>query len=570
MIRKLLTLILLASVCGSVFAGKVVDVIFPNPLNSNAYDGLIKIEVDAGTGEIRFIDLVYNKTLADLATAGLVPLAVKDFHLDVGTGVDQISLDDIPAGITVPVFSEDNTMVYVGPNFLDSASIDFTYTPGSPGTVSADLIPSGFGTSLATPNTLALRDGLGGFSVTAIRAPVVSSLTNVEIQLDEDNNGSNTFTIKNSAGTVVATFDENGFLSVLNTTVVTNLNADLLDGQTGAYYLSTANLTGVLPVISGGTGQTSGIDAFNSFSPLTTQGDILTHNGTNNIRLGVGTVGQVLRSDGSNTAWATLTPSDLSGVIPIANGGTGQTTQTTAFNALDPLTTQGDLITHNGTDSIRLAVGTSGQYMRSNGTDPAWAALTASDLTGTVAVANGGTGQTTQTAAFDALDPLTTKGDLIVFNATNSVRQAVGTDGQILAADSTQTTGIKWRDPVAVTEATSTVTATTTSATFVLIASMQVTPATTGTYLVLFSGSGSVSTNGADVDYSIHNNAVEVAHSRRHLDYNGGGQTANYRSAWHSAAVLSVTGGQSVDVRFRTSAGTLSVYERTLEVIRIN
>lgn len=63
---------------------------------------------------------------------------------------------------------------------------------------------------------------------------------------------------------------------------------------------------------------------------------------------------------------------------------------------------------------------------------------------GTIPIAGGGTGQVTQTAAFNALDPLTTKGDLITNDGTNSVRQAVGTDGQTLVADSTQANGIKW------------------------------------------------------------------------------------------------------------------------------
>ena len=69
---------------------------------------------------------------------------------------------------------------------------------------------------------------------------------------------------------------------------------------------------------------------------------------------------------------------------------------------------------------------------------------TASNVTGTVAIANGGTGQTTKLAAFDALSPSTTKGDLIGFDGTDNVRLAVGTNTQVLTADSTATTGLKW------------------------------------------------------------------------------------------------------------------------------
>ena len=61
----------------------------------------------------------------------------------------------------------------------------------------------------------------------------------------------------------------------------------------------------------------------------------------------------------------------------------------------------------------------------------------------TVPISKGGTGQTAKAAAFDALSPATTKGDLLGFSTTG-VRIPAGTNGLILAADSTQTNGVKY------------------------------------------------------------------------------------------------------------------------------
>jgi hypothetical protein len=73
-------------------------------------------------------------------------------------------------------------------------------------------------------------------------------------------------------------------------------------------------------------------------------------------------------------------------------------------------------------------------------------ALSILNLSGTLSIAKGGTGQTTQAAAFDALAPTTTKGDIIVYGASDNVRIPVGTNGQRLVADSTDAEGIVWAD----------------------------------------------------------------------------------------------------------------------------
>jgi len=60
--------------------------------------------------------------------------------------------------------------------------------------------------------------------------------------------------------------------------------------------------------------------------------------------------------------------------VPIANGGTGQTTATAAFDALAPTTTAGDTMYFNGTDVVRLGIGTAGQALvvNSGATAPEW------------------------------------------------------------------------------------------------------------------------------------------------------------------------------------------------------
>lgn len=80
----------------------------------------------------------------------------------------------------------------------------------------------------------------------------------------------------------------------------------------------------------------------------------------------------------------------------------------------------------------------------SGGGAPAFGAIDISQaaaVTGALAIVNGGSGAVTQTAAFDALSPLTTKGDLLVHNGTNNIRVAVGADGLCWQANSALAAG---------------------------------------------------------------------------------------------------------------------------------
>ena len=69
----------------------------------------------------------------------------------------------------------------------------------------------------------------------------------------------------------------------------------------------------------------------------------------------------------------------VTGTLPIANGGTGQTTAQAAINSLMAASgalSQGDIFYYNGTNVVRLAAGTSGYFLKTNGAgaNPSWAA----------------------------------------------------------------------------------------------------------------------------------------------------------------------------------------------------
>lgn len=132
---------------------------------------------------------------------------------------------------------------------------------------------------------------------------------------------------------------------------------------------------------------------------LTTRGDLLYRGASAEGRLAVGAASTLLKSDGTDPAWTTLT------------------------SLLDTLfsSSQGAVLYRGASAWEALAPGTSGHYLKTQGAgaNPTWASVSAGS------------------------SPLTTKGDLYVYSTVDD-RLAVGTDGYVLTADSTAAKGVKW------------------------------------------------------------------------------------------------------------------------------
>lgn len=192
-----------------------------------------------------------------------------------------------------------------------------------------------------------------------------------------------------------------GVVSAYTGTTCTNQFARALDALGVATCESvslTADVTGTLPVANGGTG-------------ATTLTGMLQGNGTSAVTaLTSSTVGQVLRVTGSDTfgfGAVDLDDSDaVTGTLGVSNGGTNLSSGTSGgvlgYTASGTLAssvalTQYNLVIGGGTGATPVPLGSTGtstQVLHGNASGaPTWSGVTAGDISGTVAAANGGTGQ---------------------------------------------------------------------------------------------------------------------------------------------------------------------------------
>ncbi|CAE80938.1 tail fiber domain-containing protein [Bdellovibrio bacteriovorus] len=143
--------------------------------------------------------------------------------------------------------------------------------------------------------------------------------------------------------------------------------------------LDWSKITSGLPATLGGYGISDAVKNMGGSPSI--------QSGTDAARPAPGTAGRIYISSDTNqiyrdtgSAWNTLgggggaalpisLTTEVTGILPIANGGTGSSSVAGAMSALSPLSTKGDLLVHNGTANVRLPAGASGQVLAADTTD---------------------------------------------------------------------------------------------------------------------------------------------------------------------------------------------------------
>ena len=311
-------------------------------------------------------------------------------------------------GNTILIVDQPANVVYAGPTAGPAAPTTFRAL------VNADLPASG-----VTANTYGSTTAIPVLTVNAkgvITSATTASITGALVYQGAWNALTNTPTLTSSVGV-------SGYYYVVSVAGTTNLNG-ITDWQIGDWAIFNGTIW-------------QKIDQTNTVSSVNGQVGV--------VSIAYADLAGTIPTWNQNT---TGTAAGLSTTLAIGSGGTGQTTAGTAFNALSPITTTGDLILGNGANSAtRLAIGSNGYLLTSNGTTASWVAAPATGVTsfaagttgltpattttgavtlaGTLALANGGSGQTTAQSGMNAFAGAVTSGSYLRGNGTNVVMNTI-------------------------------------------------------------------------------------------------------------------------------------------------
>ncbi len=404
------------------------------------------ISVTNGNGSIT-VAATNNGTVTSVGGTGtvngitLTGTVTSSGNLTLGGTLSGVSLSTQVTG-TLPIANggSGQTTAQAAMNAFAGAVTSGSYLRGNGTNVVMSTIQAGDVPTL-NQNTTGTAANVTGTVAIANGGTGATTNTAARTNLGATTLGSNLFTITNPSAVTFPRFNADNTVSSLNATdfrtaigagtgngngtvtsvggtgsvngitlsgTVTSSGNLTLGGSLSGVSLST-QVTGTLPVANGGTGQTTYTDGQllignttgNTLAKatLTAGSGISITNGAGSITIAATGGGGGVSSFSAGTTG--LTPSTattgavtLAGTLAIANGGTGQTTQQAAINALAGAVTSGSYLRGNGTNVVMSTIQAGDVPTLNQNTTG-----TASNVTGTVAIANGGTGATTNTAA---------------------------------------------------------------------------------------------------------------------------------------------------------------------------
>lgn len=112
------------------------------------------------------------------------------------------------------------------------------------------------------------------------------------------------------------------------------------------------------------------VAAFDNVSPVTTKGDMIYRDASHNVRLAIGTTGQIMNVDATGIPKWINNPGLL-----IANNLDDVADPVASFDNVSPVTTKGDMIYRDASHNVRLALGSTGEILNVDASGiPAWVA----------------------------------------------------------------------------------------------------------------------------------------------------------------------------------------------------
>lgn len=359
-------------------------------LSGSSYTGAsaVTIAIDSTVATLTGSQTLTNKTIsgANNTLSNIANASLTNSSLTVGTTAISLGASSLTlGGLTSVAVTQDpvSALQLATKQYVDavaqSLNIHASCDAATPATLAS-----------ITGGTVTYNNGAAGVGATLTLSVALTTLDGytlvngnrivVKNEVTQANNGIYTWATGGTVLTRATDFDTNVEIASGDFTFVTS----------GTLYANTGWVQ-TLPVTTVGTSpiswtQFSGAGTYTAGTGLTLTG---TQFSITNTAVTAGAYGSatqvpviVTNAQGqvtgvTNTAIALVASQITSGQLAIANGGTGQATASAAFNALSPITTTGDLIIGNGTNSAtRLGIGTNGQVLTSNGTTASWSAAT--------------------------------------------------------------------------------------------------------------------------------------------------------------------------------------------------